>query len=942
MGNKSYKNLKALYSRERIFKEIAKATLTEPKDLFSLRQTFVKHKIVESGNKFDAVIEELKNENRIVFNGKNVQINSEQVKSGALIITGKKAYVLIDKDNHQYGIDLQEVKGFKSNDKVSITLTYLENKERAIPFIIAKESENQSVKHKTRLGEFQTNNNQSNLVYGRVMKSDHDNLVFIPNDKSRFKQNILILNEKKYLPKFQDKICKMEVISQEDGTSQAMGYIREVKGDAGNPVAEYDAIAESHGANMSWSDEAVIKEIEQIPSEVDLSKYTLIDEDGDLKSDDGKEKIVDLRSLMFTTTDPATCKDMDDAIYSTFDEDGNLVVYTAVANVTKYVDLNSEIGRRYIQGAFTTYTPNKAYNILPPELSTNICSLNPHVDRLAFVVKSVVDTKTGMPISSKIIDAVIRSHEKYSYEEAQEIVDNNKDITFEGIIKKIYDKTPLSKEEQVILNNKASDILWKGFKKRDIINFNSNNAYDVRFSPDMSDIIDITPQENCHYHKVIEAFMLTANEASAEFALKRGIPIPYRVHEAPNDDRNIQAEEFFGYMGIDFDGKLTPQSIKRIIVSAKGTNQEKVINNFLIRMQSKAKYNLTPNPNDVGFVSSKTIRENSKKRQDNSDFDHSTPYQTNKSDKYDPMFDETLSHFGLQSRHYSHTTSPIRRVTDYVTHYNILAYMKGEKLLDEEYVQDLCQWANQMQDEIDLAEREIQETNSAIYCEGHIGDIMKGYVCGFKKLIDGKNATINDLIVLVENEEKGIKVQIPAREVLESKGINTKNVVLSPFGSAIINKESRTPLLRLCSPVTFKITKANRMTREIDASTSLNQENIFSFANERRSSSNSQFGDFKDMTFKPERHSSEENLKRERMLASREYKTSREEWEREQEEFKRYKGKKYKKEIERKGFDDVTEREAYEIDRKRSKQRKQTIQDNKKVFDLSDFEDENI
>ena len=937
MGNKNYKNLKALYRREKIFKEIAKETLTQPKDLFTLRQTFVKHKIVDSGNKFDAVIEELKNENRIVIKGKIVQINVEHIKSGTLIITGKKAYVLIDKDNHQYGIDLQDVKGFKSNDKVSVALTYLENKDNAIPFIIAKENENQSVNQDLSPKEFRPSLNQSKLVYGRVMKTDHDNLVFIPNDKSCFKQNILILNDKKYLPKFQDKICTMEIISQEDGVSQAMGYIREIKGDAGNPVAEYDAIAESHGANMSWSDEAVKEEIDKLPSTVDLSGYTLTDEDGTIIKDGGKEKIVDLRSLMFTTTDPATCKDMDDAIYSTFDEDGNLIVYTAVANVTKYVNLDSEIGRRYIQGAFTTYAPNKAYNILPPELSTNICSLNPNVDRLAFVIKSVIDTKSGMPISSKIMDAVIRSHEKYSYEEAQEIVDSQQ-ITFESIIKKIYDKTPLTKEEQVVLNNKAADILWKGFKKRDIINFNSNNAYDVHFSPDMSDIIDITPQENCHYHKVIEAFMLTANEASAEFALKRGIPIPYRVHEAPSDDRNIQADEFFGYMGIDFEGKLTPQLMKRIISGAKGTNQEKVINNFLIRMQSKAKYNLTPNPNDVGFVSSKTIRENSKKRNDNSNFDHSMPYQSNKTDRYEPMFDETLSHFGLQSRHYSHTTSPIRRITDYVTHYNILAYMKGRKLLDEEYVQDLCQWANQMQDEIDLAERELQETNSAIYCESHIGDIMKGYVCGFKKLIDGKNATINDLIVIVENEEKGIKVQIPAREVLESKGINTKNVVLSSFGSAIVNRESRTPLLRLCSPVTFKITKANRMTREIDATTSLSQENLFSHESERMSADR-RIGEY--TTFKSEKHGPEGKLKRERMLASREYNSLREVWEREQEEFKRQKGIKLKREIDKKGIGDITEREAYELDRKRSRQRKLINQENKAVFDLSDYEDEN-
>ena len=115
--------------------------------------------------------------------------------------------------------------------------------------------------------------------------------------------------------------------------------------------------------------------------------------------------------------------------------------------------------------------------------------------------------------------------------------------------------------------------------------------------------------------------------------------------------------------------------------------------------------------------------------------------------------DQEISHFGLQSEHYSHTTSPIRRITDYITHYNILAFMKGKEMLSEDYVRDICQWANQMQDENDAAEREFKEVDSAIYCEGHIDNVMKGYVCGFKKLIDSKYATIDDIVVLVENEE---------------------------------------------------------------------------------------------------------------------------------------------------------------------------------------------
>ena len=107
----------------------------------------------------------------------------------------------------------------------------------------------------------------------------------------------------------------MQIVSDETETEQAVGFLKDVKGEAGNPIAEYDAIAESHGAIMSFSDEKVQKEIAKIPTEVDLLKYQLIEMGQTRSANSAKPQIVDLRGLNFTTTDPATCKDMDDAIY---------------------------------------------------------------------------------------------------------------------------------------------------------------------------------------------------------------------------------------------------------------------------------------------------------------------------------------------------------------------------------------------------------------------------------------------------------------------------------------------------------------------------------------------------------------------------------------------------------------------------------------------------
>lgn len=800
MENNNSINVKGLIKdRERIFKEIAR----NPRDLTTLRAYAIKKKIVESGGKFDKAIAMLKASGRIIVKPGRVEVNPNEIRQGVFVMKGRGGYIQLDGDNRQFSISNEDSQGFKSNERVNISFT--DNEVMRRPFIVSSyEGEDDSIR--TNMPKLERDS-----VLGRVIKISHDKLAFIPNDR-RFTQEITILNPKNTLSKYQDKICVMKITDEEKFGMPAAGIITEIRGDAGNPIHEYEAIAETHGANMSWSDEAVQEEISKIPTEVDLSGYALVDESGKVIKE-GDEKIVDLRSLSFTTVDPATCKDMDDAIYSTFDENGNIVVYTAVANVTKYVDLNSEIGKRYLNAGFTTYAPNRAYNILPPELSTGICSLNPNVDRLALVVKNVIDKDTGLPISTTIMDAVINSKEKYSYEQAQQIVDRT-NLTDAQLFEKAREGS-ISKEEQVVLNERAAKILWKGFNERKMINFETKDEYDVIFNDDLSEIVDIQPQENCAYHKVIEAFMLTANESAARFAKEHSLPNIYRVHQGPNEEKLAQAYEFFGYLGIPFDGDLTPSGIAKLTDIVRGTHMEKTVNKFLVRMQSRAKYSSSTNPNSADFVR-KIVSQYSPKAMSTSKKENLTNNVNQTSN---------VSHFGLQSKAYSHTTSPIRRISDYVTHKNILAFLKGKELISEINVAEIANWANEMQDINKEAEREFVDVSSAIYCENHIGETMTGYISGFrlKNEIEGFSGGVDNLAVVVENEQKGIKVLVPASEFLP-KGV--KNVAMSKFGSAIVSKSTNKPVIRLCDEVTFKINSANRLTRVVTATTDLEKEII--------------------------------------------------------------------------------------------------------------------
>lgn len=760
-------------------------------DRYAITEKLLDLKMASSRRKIESAIDQLISEGRLLEKGKNIECNHNYLKQARAFSKDGKIYVVFSGNKERYLVENPFDFKIHNGAKVDVGSYLKVDKNRTIPTLFISEVEKKSEKIIVEEG--------SGLIYGRVMKTSGDELAFFANDK-RFAHPIIITNDKLEMSKFQDKICILKIETEEFGYNQASGKIVEVKGDAGNPISEYEAIAASHGAVMSWDDDAFKEEIENAPLKVDASKYKLVSEDEYSLHKSEKDCIADLRALCFTTTDPVDCKDMDDAIFSTFDENGNLVIYTAVANVSKYINLNSNIGRQYLTGCFTTYSPNKAYNILPPQYSTNICSLNPNEDRLALVVKSVIDSKTGDKISDEIMDAIIESKGKYSYEKAQEICDKSS-LSTTDLYKKIMAGKELTPDEQIIMNQKASKILSKNFDKRGSLQFESKDEYRVIFNEDMSDIEDIVPEDNCAYHKVIENFMVSANESTAKYALDNNIPNIFRVHNSPIESKTDRAIEFFGFLNIAFDGDLSVKGLRKVLALVKGTNKEKTVNRFLIRLQSKAKYSTSIDPEANKDVLIGKLK-----------------YQGG-------LGEEGISHFGLQSTGYSHSTSPIRRVPDYLTHYNILAHIHGEKPYGINKLSNIVEWANDMETQNKQAEREFQRVNSAIYCEHHIGDVMHGTISSFKR---GKDSLAKDSIdgitVEIENEEKGIVVQVPLREVLASKGISIHNCALSRYGSAIVDAFKGTPILRICEDIDFKILSANRVSGQIEATTDVTRE----------------------------------------------------------------------------------------------------------------------
>lgn len=743
----------------------------------TVRNELTKKGKISSKTKFSIILESLIQSARIHIDRENISLNPRIVKIGILQRNNNGYYVVTPDSKIHFPVEKSVGSSYKVGDLLNVvterkadgtkSAIVLSKNQKAKNAPLATETPEQSEKKSTSL--------DPNVVLGRVVKISHDNLVFIPNKKSFTTRQFPILNNKEEWASFQDKICTMKLVDID--APLLGGYITDVKGDAGNFIHEYDAIAEHYGAIMSWEGEEIEKEIRDLPNKVDVSKLELISEEQAPIMQKGH--IVDLRHLNFVTIDPATCKDMDDAIYSTIDENSDTVCYTAVANLSKFFKLHSEIGRRYTRSAFTIYAPNKAYNIAPSKLATGVCSLNPNEPKQAIVFKTILDKNSGMVKSSAIYDALIESRHKYSYEDAQTIIDNMQETTREMLEEKLKRNEALTDEEQILMNSFAAQTIQVGFNNRRMLQFVSNKDRRIIFDQDQTKIEDIKQVPHLATHKLIENFMLTANETAAKYARDNNLNIVYRVHDAPNPKKVDRATEFFDILGIDFDGDLSAQGTTTLLELIKDTANEEIINNFLIKMQSRALYS-----------------------------DHL--YQSNKNEPQPDWAGEKITHYALQSPHYCHSTAVIRRLADYVVHYNILANIHGTKPLSKDSISKIVDILNQRQIEIDQAEKDFEDISSVMYCEQHIGEKLHGRITKFR-YASPEEGYQDEIIVIVKNQEKGINVEIPLSQVI---GEPSYDFDLSGQRCAVYDKKGNA-ILTICKPLDFIIERADRKTMTV-------------------------------------------------------------------------------------------------------------------------------
>lgn len=381
----------------------------------------------------------------------------------------------------------------------------------------------------------------------------------------------------------------------------------------------------------------------------------------------------DLRDMTVFTIDGDDARDFDDAVSLSVLNNGNYYLGVHIADVTHYVREGTSLDSEAFSRGTSVYLADRVIPMLPEKLSNGICSLNPKEDRLTLSVFMEVN-RDGAVVGHKIEKAVIRSCERMTYNNVNAILtDNDKELT----AKYIHIVPTLRLMEEL------SEILRKKRDRRGAIQFDfpeTEIKVDKNGNP-----TQIVKKVRGVSEKLIEEFMLLANETVAEYAYWAELPFVYRVHEAPSSDKITAFNEFLRNFNLSLKGKIDddnpvhPKALQRILDSVKDTPEERVVSANMLRSLMKAEY--------------KT---------------------------------ENLGHFGLAAKYYCHFTSPIRRYPDLMIHRILKSFLDGRKIHADVY--SAASHSSEREVAAEHSERDIDDLMKTAYMSQFVGEAFDGVV----------------------------------------------------------------------------------------------------------------------------------------------------------------------------------------------------------------------
>ena len=445
-----------------------------------------------------------------------------------------------------------------------------------------------------------------------------------------------------------------------------IGKIEKVIGHINDPGIDILSIMAKYDINEEYP-ESVMEEVRKIPDHV-------LDDEVAKRVKKGH----DLRDKVIFTIDGDDTKDIDDAISVEKLDNGNYLLGVHIADVAHYVKEGHELDKEALSRGTSVYLADRVVPMLPHELSNGICSLNPNVDRLAMSCLMEIDNQ-GRIVHSDIFESVIRSRIQMTYKKVNSILEDS-------IIPEGYEDFVAT----LRLMNEVSDTLRTKMINRGYIDFDIDEGKII--VNEKGEAIDVVVRERGTGEKLIENFMIAANEAVAETFKFMDMPLIYRVHGEPSEEK---LQNFFRLLNIlnhrikTNIKKVTPKTIQQVLEELKGLDDFYILSNQLLRSMQKAEYS----PNNIG-------------------------------------------HFGLASKMYCHFTSPIRRYPDLTVHRSI-----KKCLLNEEVTADIVNdWQKKLPEMAEHSslkerasidcEREVDKMKMAEYMEKHIGEQFEGIITG--------------------------------------------------------------------------------------------------------------------------------------------------------------------------------------------------------------------
>jgi ribonuclease R len=498
---------------------------------------------------------------------------------------------------------------------------------------------------------------------GTIQRNQKDSFAFLISDDKKMYRDFFVPSVSKNVKDNYKAI--VELVEWKTSKNNPTGKIIKVIGKKGEIDTEMHSIVYENNLAIDFPSK-VTDEANKIKKQADVI----------FKKEESVRK--DFRGITTLTIDPYDAKDFDDAISFEKLNEEEFEIGIHIADVTAYVTPGSAMDREAKKRGYTIYLVDRTVPMLPEVLSNDLCSLNPNTDKLAYSAVFKMD------IGGNVKDAwfgrtMIHSDKRFTYEEAQTILDT---------------KQGEYHEELAVLDEIAKNIRDKRFVQG-AIDFEQS---EIQFKLDKKGHpVEINLKERLNTHKLIEEFMILANNQVAKFLGGNGeedeveVPTLYRVHESPKSEAVnafVQLAEGLGYSVEAEDGMIEIKELNNLLHQLSGKPEEGLMNNLILRAMSKAKYSL-----------------------------------------------KNTGHFGLSLSHYLHFTSPIRRYADMTVHQVLEKKLKGKKITDDEKVMyaSLADHLSEIELQVNQAEYTSIELKQTEYMLDHKGEVYDAVITGIKK-----------------------------------------------------------------------------------------------------------------------------------------------------------------------------------------------------------------